>query len=153
MNLKLKLLNGIIYLTGILLLGNFYIAQYYQEIQKPFSHPLLIFLIGFVVIILGCYFLRPRLKLRCVDTSVYGYMEHERYLQNMEALVEAYKLSAHKETQSTLMTLMNFVSEEQTRISKNKGVRREINWPFSFQHISKGSRKISPEGYSNSFLR
>lgn len=133
---RLKYLNGLLYLTGLWLFLSYYISRIFLNLGVPIRKPLLLFLLGFIVLGVTSYFLRPRLKLKSVALSSYGYQEQDRFLQNIETLTEAYRLSTQKEAQSTLMILMKYVEDEKKTQEKSFGARSEPEKIFSFSEIS-----------------
>lgn len=105
-NYRLKLLNGLLYLTGLLLLICYFASKILVDVGKPIKRPLLLFFLGFILLVLLCFFLRPKLKLRSLEINQYGYNESSKFLQNIEALIEAYRHSVNDETQSKMMLIL-----------------------------------------------
>lgn len=88
-------MNSLVYITGIwfylwvvgskIILGN-------QIEKKDFL--LRYLLIGYPVVVVTTYLLRYKKQLKTLSLKSYNFDESERYLQNLEDLVEAYKISA-----------------------------------------------------------
>ena len=150
---RLRLLNGLLYSTGLWILLCYHFPKIAWDAGKPLKRPIITFLLGYIVVLLVNLLLRPRMKLVSLDLSDYGHFESERFLHNIQTLVDAYTKSAHKEAQTTLMDLFKFVSREQTKAKDKRSRNRQLDGLFSFFGVTRGDANISPEAYAQNFLK
>lgn len=72
-------------------------------------------------------------------------------MQNLENIVEAYKVSVLTESQKTLQSLLEYAQIERARLSRNDA-EVDVGGPMGFIDIAKGDGNISPEDFSKNFL-
>ena len=145
---KVKFLHGAGYITSFWFFMSYYLSASLQQYNSRIGHPLVIFLVVYICIMITFFLLRPKVTIYPLDASKYGAQQEEAYLEDLEKVVYAYKKCAHSEDTTYLKTIMTYVSNYQTRMLENYK-----SDPLCFTMLTGGLTYISPENYHTNLLK